>query len=89
MSSLQKATEPVYKEVYEKMLVPNEKNLPNNISQAIRAVCEGNYAFTYSQMDSYDITSCEIAEIPNAHFFLPVSIVISKSSPYYRIFTHQ
>ena len=71
--------------------MPNLKNLPENAYEGFRRVCEeGNYAFTTDEDDFHTLKhSCEIVEVPQASFHLQGSFIISKKSPYHRIFNYQ
>jgi hypothetical protein len=88
---LQKSSDPILKEVYEKMIKPNTKTLPISFEQGLRRVCEERkFGFLIAQRTFHGLgqnISCKIVDIPIACYTSEVALILSRGSPYKRLFT--
>ncbi|PSN36475.1 Ionotropic receptor 174 [Blattella germanica] len=87
----QDASDPVLRKIYHKMLAPNVKSLPGvSYGDGLQRVCvEKRFAFTASEESVFaQKLSCNVLSIPETAINFPVSIMISKTSPYKRLLSH-
>ena len=73
------------------MIKPNTKSLPTSFEQGLRRVCEERkFGFLIAQRTFLGLgqnISCKIVDIPRACYTSTVSFIISRGSPYKRLFT--
>ncbi|KAJ9585591.1 hypothetical protein L9F63_002621 [Diploptera punctata] len=88
LSIFEDATDPVFQEVYKKMLAPKLKSLPKSVDEGFHRVCDQeNYAFV-ADAEDINFNDCELVAVPGTDIYLPCSFIINKHSPYNRILSH-
>jgi hypothetical protein len=86
----QQATDPALKQVYQKLIEPNINDLPKSTMEGFQRICEDrNYAFAIEELSANNNRlTCEVMAVPYAFLRIPTSMIISKKSPYRRLFSH-
>jgi hypothetical protein len=86
----QHATDPALKQVYQKLIVPNLNDMPKSAMEGLQRICEdSHYAFAAEELSaSSSQPTCEITSVPYALIRTPASMIVSKNSPYRRLFSH-
>ncbi|XP_069681551.1 probable glutamate receptor [Periplaneta americana] len=82
--------DPVMKNIYKKMIEPNQKNYPVTDEEGFQKLCKfPKYAYmTYTDLEESGRLGCEVMKIP--HMYIPGSLAITsvKNSPYRGIFNY-
>jgi hypothetical protein len=81
----QKAADPLYKEIYQKLILPDICNLPLDYVSAFRRVCESKYAFMSSADMMRHFTrnlNCSYIALPSASIHGVIAMTTVKRSPY-------
>ncbi|KAJ4448493.1 hypothetical protein ANN_10509 [Periplaneta americana] len=82
--------DPVMKNIYKKMIEPNQKNYPVTDEEGFQKLCKfPKYAYmTYTDLEESGRFGCEVMKIP--HMYIPGSLAITsvKNSPYRGIFNY-
>jgi hypothetical protein len=80
-------------EVYRKLIHPGVENLPSSDSEGLQRICRTEkYSYVISQTTLRGLARsipCNIVGVPQAYYSITASMIISKSSPYRRIFSFQ
>jgi hypothetical protein len=80
-------------EVYWKLIRPGLENLPRSDTEGLERACRDHkYSYLISDTTLRGLARripCRIVGIPQAYYSITASMIIRKSSPYKRIFSHQ
>ncbi|KDR11384.1 glutamate receptor ionotropic, kainate 5-like [Zootermopsis nevadensis] len=91
-SMFEEATDPVLKQIYKTFIAPNTNSFPGSVLECMKRVCdEKTYVATVDSDEKRlysDKLSCKLTAVPNAFFWVPASYIITKKSPYKKIFGH-
>jgi len=89
---LQEATDPLSKEVYEKLILPDIRNMPHDYADAFKRVCDSKYAF----MSSADVMrrftrnlTCSIVAVRHANIPGVIAMTTVKKFPYRGLINHK
>jgi hypothetical protein len=89
---LQNSSNPVLREVYDKMIKPNTNTLTGSFQEGLKRVCkESKFGFLIGQITFQGLAqnvSCKIVSIPKAYYTTTASFIINRGSPYKKLFTH-
>ncbi|XP_021934649.1 glutamate receptor ionotropic, delta-2-like [Zootermopsis nevadensis] len=87
-----KSVDPVFKNVYKKLIEPYKDDLPNNYVEILKRFCsKDKYGAVMSLSSLRGLETylpCNIVPIPKASFSHMASMTIRKGSPYRRYFSH-
>jgi len=90
--ALQETTDPLSKEVYKKLILPDIRNMPLDYADAFKRVCGSKYAF----MTSVDIMlrftrklNCSIAALRHANIPAVSAMTTVKKFPYRGLINHK
>ncbi|KDR12770.1 hypothetical protein L798_13018, partial [Zootermopsis nevadensis] len=86
-----KATDSLFKEVYEKLILPDIHNLPSDYVDAFKRVCESKYAFMSSANVMRRFTanlSCSVIALPRATIPGVIAMTTAKKFPYLGLINH-
>jgi hypothetical protein len=89
---LQKATDPLSKEVYEKLILPDIHNLPADYGDAFKRVCDSKYAFMSSADMMRRFTTnlnCSVIALPRANIPGVIAMATAKKFPYRGLINHK
>ena len=89
----QNATEPLMKEVYEKIIEPDKDDLPISIEEGMQRICDRNkYAFMTSLdvvLGLLDVISCKLMSVIGASIPESLALSIAKKNPYRGLINHK
>ena len=81
------------KKIYDKMMAPYERSMPENDIEGIRRVCDvKNYALatnTFNVMNLGFVPNCSITCVPQAFFPGSIAVAVTDESPYKELFNQK
>ena len=89
---LQNATDPLFKELYKKLMKPNVHDLPSSYGEAVNRICEGKFAFVTSAvfMKKFSLNSdCDIIQVPHTGIPGLAGIATKKKFPFLGLMNHK